>query len=366
MNCRRRIPSWLTVTATVLVLLGGAAAFPGTSAAGPTLGQLNQQLGQQRARQQQIQSRLGGLTQLITSLTAQIALVQRREAAVNQQLAQDRTALARTHVMLARQRRLLALLKARLARARRLLSGQLVSNYESGSPDLLSAVLESNGFTDLLDRINFLNDAEHQQQHTITLTKVAKARANAAALRLAHLQARQEKITHAAAVEAKALAGMNWLLHSKQSALEQAQAAQRAALSASQAHSSQIQGEISHIEAEQAAAQQAAAQQAAAQQSSSQQLVPQSPVSSSAAPSAGWAIPYAIVACESGGQNLPPNSAGASGYYQIIPSTWRLFGGTGPAAYLASKAEQDAVAARIWDGGAGASNWVCASIVGIT
>ncbi|MGB9185365.1 MAG: transglycosylase family protein, partial [Solirubrobacteraceae bacterium] len=79
----------------------------------------------------------------------------------------------------------------------------------------------------------------------------------------------------------------------------------------------------------------------------------------------GWAIPYAIVLCESGGQNLPPNSAGASGYYQIMPATWQLFGGSGPAAYLASKAEQDAIATKIWNGGAGASNWVCAGIVGI-
>jgi hypothetical protein len=82
-------------------------------------------------------------------------------------------------------------------------------------------------------------------------------------------------------------------------------------------------------------------------------------------PSGGWAIPYAIVLCESGGQNLPPNSAGASGYYQIMPATWKLFGGSGPAAYLAPKSEQDAVASRIWNGGAGASNWVCAGIVGI-
>ena len=43
--------------------------------------------------------------------------------------------------------------------------------------------------------------------------------------------------------------------------------------------------------------------------------------------------------------------------------TWRLFGGTGPAAWQASKAEQDRVAARIWAGGAGAHNWVCASLV---
>lgn len=72
-----------------------------------------------------------------------------------------------------------------------------------------------------------------------------------------------------------------------------------------------------------------------------------------------WAIPAAIVMCESGGRDLPPNSAGASGYYQIIPSTWSAYGGSGPAAYLASKSEQDAVAGRVWDGGNGAGQWVC-------
>lgn len=72
-----------------------------------------------------------------------------------------------------------------------------------------------------------------------------------------------------------------------------------------------------------------------------------------------WAIPARIVMCESGGQNLPPNSAGASGYYQIMPGTWEGYGGQGTAAYLASKAEQDTIAARIWDGGNGASQWVC-------
>ena len=74
---------------------------------------------------------------------------------------------------------------------------------------------------------------------------------------------------------------------------------------------------------------------------------------------AGWAIPAYVVMCESHGQNLPPNSAGASGYYQIIPSTWAAYGGAGPAAYLASKGEQDQVAARIWREG-GPSQWVCA------
>jgi hypothetical protein len=76
-----------------------------------------------------------------------------------------------------------------------------------------------------------------------------------------------------------------------------------------------------------------------------------------------WAIPAPIVMCESGGQNLPPNSAGASGYYQIIPSTWSSYGGRESGAYLGSKAEQDAIAARIWGGGRGSGQWVCAHLV---
>lgn len=79
-------------------------------------------------------------------------------------------------------------------------------------------------------------------------------------------------------------------------------------------------------------------------------------------PYGNWAIPSYIVACESGGQNLSPNSAGASGYYQIIPSTWASYGGLqyGPAAYESSKLGQDIIASRIWADGSGANQWVCA------
>jgi septal ring factor EnvC (AmiA/AmiB activator) len=352
-------PRRLTATIAVLGLLALPALFPGVSTAGPSLGQLNQALSQQRAHQQQLRSHLSGLAGLISSLTSQISLVESREATVSAELARDKSALAATQAELQRQRRLLALLRARLARARMLLAHQLVSTYESGKPDLLGVVLESNGFTDLLDRITFMSDAERQQQSTIVVTRTDKARADAAVKHLSRLEAKQRSITRAAALQERALAGMNTLLHSKQASLTQAQAIQQAALSASQSQASQLQGQISHIQAQQAAARRAALQQAS--QSSAPTLS-----SSPSFGSAGWAIPYPIVLCESGGQNLPPNSAGASGYYQIIPSTWRLFGGSGPAAYMASKAEQDAVASRIWAGGSGAGNWVCAGIVGIS
>ena len=357
---RRTIPRPLVACAATVAVVLGLSAVPVSSSADPSLGQLKSQLGAEQAHQNSLASSISSLSHLISSLSAQIALVESREAAVRADLARDRAQLAAVQRALARERRLLALLRARLARARMLLARQLVTNYEHARPDLVSVVLDSNGFKDLLDRITFLRDAQQQQTTIITITREAKARADAAATHLAALQATDRQITIATAQRVRALAGMNLLLHSKQSALARARSVQQDALVASRSRGTHLQSEISHIEAEQAAAARAAA---AAQSSAGGTPTPAGPTFG---PSGGWAIPYAIVLCESGGQNLTPNSAGASGYYQILPSTWKLFGGTGPAAYLASKAEQDAVASRIWNGGAGASNWVCAGIVGIT
>jgi septal ring factor EnvC (AmiA/AmiB activator) len=344
----------LRLAAATLAALLLAAAVPLSSIAQQSIGQLSNQLDSTRAQAQSLSASISGLGAVISRLDGQIALVQSREATVSSELAADRTALAGVRASLVREKRLLGVLRARLARARLVLSRQLVSSYEGDKPDLVRVVLEANGFTDLLEKIDFLHRAEQQQQSIITLTREAKAEADTAALRLAKLQDKDRRITQATALQAAALAGMNALLQSKQAALSQARAAQQTALAAARARGAQLQGAIAQLQA-QAATQAAAAQRAAAQ------FTPPAALG----PSNGWAIPYAIVLCESGGQNLPPNSAGASGYYQIIPSTWSGFGGSGPAAYLASKAEQDAVASRIWNGGAGASNWVCAGIVGI-
>jgi septal ring factor EnvC (AmiA/AmiB activator) len=355
---RRTTSRPLVAGAATLAVVLGLAVVPVSSSADPSLGQLKSQLNAEEGHQHSLAASIASLSHLISSLSSQITLVETREAAVRADLARDRAKLAAVQRALTREQRLLALLRGRLARARMLLARQLVSNYEQAKPNLVSVVLESDGFKDLLDRLTFLRDAQKQQQVIITVTREAKARADAAASHLAILRSNYREITIATAQRVRALVGMNSLLHSKQAALARARGIQQSALVASRARGSHLQAEIGHIEAEQAAAARAAAAASAGGGPT--------PAGPTYGPSGGWAIPYAIVLCESGGQNLTPNSAGASGYYQILPSTWKLFGGTGPAAYLASKGEQDAVASRIWNGGAGASNWVCAGIVGIS
>jgi septal ring factor EnvC (AmiA/AmiB activator) len=351
MSCQRltrpRIASALAVVVASALVIG----LPGATDAQPSIGQLSTQLSASNARAGSLAASVAQLSALIGRLSAQIAGVQSREAEVQAQLAADRAALARVQAALARERAWLVVLRRRLARARAALAAQLVSSYESDPPDLVRVVLEARGFNDLLEQVAFLHRAMDQQQALISVTRAAKSQADAAARRLAELQSQDRAATQSAALQAAALAGMNTLLRDRQAALARARAAQQDALAAARARGAQLRREISKLQAEQAAAARAAADAFSG--------------GPALGASSGWAIPYAIVLCESGGQNLPPNSAGASGYYQIISATWRMFGGSGPAAYLASKAEQDVVAARIYRGGAGVSNWSCAAILGI-
>lgn len=78
-------------------------------------------------------------------------------------------------------------------------------------------------------------------------------------------------------------------------------------------------------------------------------------------PSSGSGTPPSYVAqCESGGDYHAVNpSSGAGGKWQILPSTWAAQGGQG-SPQNASPQEQDRIAGKIWNGGAGASQWSCA------
>ena len=249
----------MAATAVAMACALGLAALPVTSSAAPSLGQLNSQLGAEQAHQQSLASSISGLSDLISSLDGQISLVESREAEVRADLARDRARLAAVKSALTSERQLLAQLRARLARARWLLGRQLVTNYEQSKPNLVSVVLDSNGFKDLLDRLAYLRDAQQQQQTIISITRQAKAQADAAAKRLAALEATDKEMTIATTQRVLALASMNSLLQSKQTALQHARAAQQDALAASQARGAALRSEISQVEAEQAAAARAAA-----------------------------------------------------------------------------------------------------------
>ncbi len=361
--------SLLTAATLTAAGVAGALAVGAGPAAAASLDQLSSAQSANHAHTQQVSAALATSSRQIKVLDGQIALIDSRLAGVQSELGADQAQVRADAVQVGRERAAARRFERRLRRARTGLAHQLVSRYEQGPTSLVAVVLEARGFTQLLENVDFIGRAEREEQSLLKAARTDKAHAEAAAARAAKLRNAESKLAAAKQVQERSLAGMQSVLSSRQAALAHVRAAQSAALTAARSHGSELAHEISAVKTQEAAAQRAAA----ALDSSSDQVAATTGQTTSSAGGGNvshaygeWVIPASIVMCESGGQNLPPNSAGASGYYQIIPSTWTGFGGTGPAAYLASKQEQDAVAARIWRGGAGASDWVCAGIVGIS
>jgi septal ring factor EnvC (AmiA/AmiB activator) len=337
----RRPPHPLRLTAVVLMTAVAACALgaPAPSGAQDT-GDLESRADRARSREGSLAADVARLGRIVARLEGDLAVVQRRRAEVQAELDADQARLDAVRARLREQRRRAVRLRARLHEARTVLAGRMVELYKTPRPDVVTVVMKARGFSDLLDQATYVGFVGRQDARIIHLVRAARRDAAGAIRTLGRQEARQQEVTEAVAARRAALAGISASLAGRQAAAADARAARAAALSATRADRQALEKRIAAIEA-------ARAREARV-----------------SGPGGPWAIPWPIVQCESGGQNVPPNHAGASGYYQILPSTWKLYGGSGPAAWKASKAEQDRVAAKIWAGGSGASQWVCAGLVG--
>ena len=227
-------------------------------------------------------------------------------------------------------------LRAEYAASVKQLEERLVSIYESDTPDELTVLLNSNGYDDLATRSAYL-DALHDADRRVA-EKVASLRDQVAA----HVH-QVAGLKQQADAEAQQLSAARASLEASQQAANQAAAAVTAARAQTEASLSDAKGQIAQLEQ-----QLEEQQQAAAAESGTPAFL-----------GGPYSIPTYIVMCESGGNYHALNSSsGAGGAYQILPSTWRAYGGEG-APQDAPKEEQDRIAAEIWRD-SGPSAWACA------
>jgi peptidoglycan hydrolase CwlO-like protein len=306
-------------------------------------GTLRGRIQHSRDRERALSGAIGRLDGLLSSTQREITIVQARLVEVQADLAAAEAKLRATQEELRTQRAKLVRLRARLEAGKKDLAAQLVASYKQDQPDLVSLVIASQNFSDLIERVEYVKRLQERNGEIVDRVHAARNETDRQTERLAALEDQEQATADAVQRRRDALASMHAGLAQRQATLTRVRAARAQALAGTRAGRLSAQRELDKLIAER--------ERLAAQ------------AASGAGPGGPWAIPWPIVQCESGGQNLPPNGAGASGYYQMLPSTWRGLGGSTPAAYQASKAEQDRLAARLWAGGAGAHNWVCAGMV---
>ena len=337
MPAHPRLPHIAIALIAACSLAGAAAPLVG---AADRTGDLQSGIDNSRQKEQSLAAAAAQLGKLEAATGREVTLLEGRVTAAQSELDRATSLAATTRARLATAQRRAARLRKRLGVVRAKLRALLVSRYRSSKPDLVTVVLDSDGFTSLVETMEFLRRIQHSDTTLLALVKRARADAVGEQRVLGRLTAQRQAAAQAEQRRRDALAGIAAGLRQRRAVLAQAKAARLASLRSTRASRVRAERELQRLLAQR--------QQAAG----------------SAGPGGPWAIPWAIVQCESGGQNLPPNDAGASGYYQMLPATWSGLGGSTPQAFQATKAEQDRLAAKLWAGGNGARNWVCATLVG--
>jgi septal ring factor EnvC (AmiA/AmiB activator) len=302
------------------------------------IGALRDKVGSAQEEAASLGAQIRATQERLLSTEAEAKAASARERHLTGLLAEGRERAARLAAEVARTERDLEAERKRLRRARRALANRLVAIYTSGEPNTASIVLGSGDLDELAVRTEYLQRIEDSDtelaarveqvrngvRHGLELVASLKARVDAYDEELA---AARSEIAAVRARADEAVARLDSLAAERSSSLAKLK--------------TRIGEWVSEIQTAEAASREAA------EETVGRWL------------GGPYSIPTYIVMCESGGNYSAVNpGSGAGGAYQILPSTWELYGGSG-APQDAPKAEQDRIAAEIW-ADSGGSAWVCA------
>jgi peptidoglycan hydrolase CwlO-like protein len=153
------------------------------------------------SRERALQQGVGKDTGQIGAYQGRLRDLQSRITSIKSSLAIQEALLARSEGELAPARARLRSLRDELAGDRKVLAAQLVSQYESPSPDLVDVVLESRGFSQLLERIDQMRRIVKQNANVVSQVAAAEMQVHAQTVRLAEAVARHQRVITAVAVE---------------------------------------------------------------------------------------------------------------------------------------------------------------------
>lgn len=316
------------------------ASAPGAGAA--SAGALEGKLASAREEASSISASLQASNERLGTAEAEAETAGAREERLSTRLAEGEERAAELSRQLQRTRHQLALEKERLRRAREALAERLVAIYESGVTDSAAFILGAGDYEELATRADYLHAISEADTALAERVEQVRRAVGREVEAVADLRARAIAYDERLEAARSEIASVREAAEAAAAQLAEISASRRTSLASLKADISDWVAEIQAVRAAEARA----ASQAEAEEEVGRWL------------GGPYAIPTYIVMCESGGNYSALNpSSGAGGAYQILPSTWELYGGKG-APHEASKAEQDRIASEIW-ADSGPSAWVC-------
>lgn len=242
------------LVAGVLVLAAVSLfIFPLSAGAEDLKEQLEQKrskLGDVRERQGVLTSELEGMGNEISRLADEVAGLRAREIAVEARLAAKQTELAQATADLKRARGHLEVVRARLKRALNVLRERLVAIYETGSPDLLSVILNSADLAEIASQTEYLNLIQETDEAIAGRVRDLRDEAGDQVEDQRELRARIAAAREQIATREAELEDTRLDLEDQQGQLLSARESRREALAALDERESVLEGDVSDLQAE--------------------------------------------------------------------------------------------------------------------
>ncbi|WP_372790649.1 murein hydrolase activator EnvC [Paraconexibacter sp.] len=211
-----------------------------------------EKIGKRKGTERVLTKDITRYNQRIETLQQRIDRYNARQRVIQSDLDVKRARLARTQEELRSERRRLARLRARLTEARGVLSERLVQLYKADKPDLVTVVLNSRGFADLIERGDFLERINKQDRTIVRLVKNAKKDATATAARLDELERRQQTITERILARRNEIAQVKQDIIDTKVGYDRTKDGKAAALRKVRAERHDLEGHLKGLEKEQA------------------------------------------------------------------------------------------------------------------
>lgn len=248
-------PTALLLSTLVLVALVLVSLVPAHSR-GQSLGAIQGKLQSTRAkldhvkgRQQVLTSDISALSGRIRSLEGEIAGYRRKEIRAQGVLDARRAELAKVQARYQLEYARYVLLRKKLARAQGLLAKRLVQIYKSDQPDLVTVLLESDGFEDLLVRSDYMSRIGAQDSMVVDRVRKLKAESQRKKELLGKLKAQAEAAVAEIAAKRQELAQARAGIESRQGALASAREQKRGSLSNVRESRHALEGDLAALEA---------------------------------------------------------------------------------------------------------------------
>jgi cell wall-associated NlpC family hydrolase len=260
-----RHPARRRMAIGLVALVVAVAALLGTGLTGSSAGDLQAQIASARSAAAALRAQVAADSAQIAATGTGLARAHQQLVGLQARLQARETELVEVQRSLLAARDHLVALENRLHLATVALSDNLVAGYEGQPPSLITVILSSHGFNQLLDQMGFLRRIAHQNASVVSFTRVARAEVAQEARRLAALERRDQTLADEILAQRNQVAALQAALLRRQMDEITARSDVRAHVAGVDARIGSLQAKLNAIEAAAAAAAARAAQTGNAQ-----------------------------------------------------------------------------------------------------